>query len=84
PGLNGHHHPPHHAHHAHINGSGIGAPGRSPVSPAGPGDSPLSLSAGSQSTGTLTPSPLTPDGGNATVVGARPGPLKTALVSASS
>ncbi|EIW55345.1 HD-domain/PDEase-like protein [Trametes versicolor FP-101664 SS1] len=57
------------------------AVGRSPVSPAGSGDSPLSLSGSSHSTGTLTPSPLTPDG-NATQ--ARQTLLKTALVSASS
>ncbi|KAI0822903.1 HD-domain/PDEase-like protein [Trametes gibbosa] len=63
-------------------------PGRlSPVSPAGPGNSPMSLSGsgGSQSTGTLTPSPLTPEGGNAaTAAQARPTLLKSALVSASS
>ena len=56
--------------------------GRSPVSPAGNGDSPMSLSAGSPSTGTLTPSPLTPDG-NAAGPGAAV-LLKTTLVSASS
>ncbi|KAI0720811.1 HD-domain/PDEase-like protein [Cerioporus squamosus] len=55
--------------------------GRSPVSPAGNADSPLSLSVGSQSTGTLTPSPLTPDSNTGT---ARPVLLKTTLVSASS
>ncbi|KAI0676581.1 HD-domain/PDEase-like protein [Trametes maxima] len=58
--------------------------GRSPVSPAGSpaGDSPLSLSAGSPSTGTMTPSPLTPSDGNAAQT--RTGLLKAALVSASS
>ncbi|KAI0367692.1 HD-domain/PDEase-like protein [Pilatotrama ljubarskyi] len=56
--------------------------GRSPVSPAGSaGDSPMSLSAGSPSTGTLTPSPLTPE---ATGAQGRPTLLKAALVSASS
>ncbi|RPD75396.1 HD-domain/PDEase-like protein [Lentinus tigrinus ALCF2SS1-7] len=55
--------------------------GRSPVSPAGNADSPLSLSVGSPSTGTLTPSPLTPESSPGT---ARPVLLKTTLVSASS
>ncbi|TFK91193.1 HD-domain/PDEase-like protein [Polyporus arcularius HHB13444] len=54
--------------------------GRSPVSPGGDADSPLSLSVGSPSTGTLTPSPLTPDNPGT----ARPVLLKTTLVSASS
>ncbi|KAI0739159.1 HD-domain/PDEase-like protein [Daedaleopsis nitida] len=35
---------------------------RSPISPSGNADSPISRSAESPSTGTLTPSPLTPDG----------------------
>ncbi|KAI1784861.1 HD-domain/PDEase-like protein [Ganoderma leucocontextum] len=55
--------------------------GRSPVSPPGNGDSPMCLSAGSPSTGSLTPSPLTADGNPPT---ARPVLLKTALVSAPS
>ncbi|KAH9848356.1 HD-domain/PDEase-like protein [Lenzites betulinus] len=58
----------------------VPAPAPSPVSPACAGDSPMSLS-GSPSTGTLTPSPLTPEGGNAAAVGqARPTLLKSALV----
>ncbi|KAI0716394.1 HD-domain/PDEase-like protein [Earliella scabrosa] len=52
--------------------------GRSPVSPAGTSDSPISCSAGSPSTGTLTPSPLTPD---ANAASANPVLLKTTLVS---
>ncbi|TBU38768.1 HD-domain/PDEase-like protein [Dichomitus squalens] len=58
--------------------------GRSPVSPGGNGDSPMSLSAGSPSTGTLTPSPLTPEGNAAGPGAGGPVLLKTALVSASS
>ncbi|KAI0656981.1 HD-domain/PDEase-like protein [Cubamyces menziesii] len=60
--------------------------GRSPVSPAGSGsgDSPMSLSAGSQSTGMLTPSPLTPEGNATTTTEARTPLLKAALVPASS